>query len=155
MPQQQFSIKRLSLILRSLWILKFSYQTWKKTSKSTKKSEVSANKRLIFTVYCMRNASQKSKGIFISHRHYITGILLHLVLNIIFTLLHKLCDIRNVCSVIRHIAITNCPFRFAFSHLPICGQLLVQKDRKFFTWNLCARFSWHFLIPTSQANLYC
>ena len=29
--------------------------------------------------------------------------------------------------LIRHIAITNCPFRFAFSHLPRCGQLLRQK----------------------------
>ena len=44
-------------------------------------------------------------------------------------------------SLIRHIAITICPFRFAFSHLPRCGQLLQQKDRKNFTWNLCARFS--------------
>ena len=42
---------------------------------------------------------------------------------------------------IRRIAITNCPFRFAFSHLPRFGQLLRQKDRKNFTWNLCARFS--------------
>ena len=32
--------------------------------------------------------------------------------------------------LIRHIAITNCPFRFAFSHLPKCGQLLRQKGRK-------------------------
>ena len=37
------------------------------------------------------------------------------------------------CFLIRHIAITNCPFRFAFSHLPKCGQLLRQKDRKNFT----------------------
>ena len=44
-------------------------------------------------------------------------------------------------SLIRHIAITNCPFRFAFSHLPKCGQLLRQKDRNNFAWNLCARFS--------------
>ena len=29
--------------------------------------------------------------------------------------------------IIRHIAITNCPFRSAFSHLPRCGQLLRQK----------------------------
>ena len=41
---------------------------------------------------------------------------------------------------IRHIAITNCPFRFAFSHLPRCVQLLRQKHRNNFTWHLCARF---------------
>ena len=35
-----------------------------------------------------------------------------------------------ILIAIRHIAITNCPFRFAFSHLPRCGQLLRQKDRK-------------------------
>ena len=46
-----------------------------------------------------------------------------------------------VVLVIRHIAITNYPFRFAFSHLPRCGQLLRQKDRKNFTRSLCARFS--------------
>ena len=33
--------------------------------------------------------------------------------------------IRIIC----HIAITNCPFRFEFSHLPRCGQLLRQKHR--------------------------
>ena len=48
---------------------------------------------------------------------------------------------KNISDWIRHIAITICPFRFAFSHLPRCGQLLQQKDRKNFTWNLCARFS--------------
>ena len=44
-------------------------------------------------------------------------------------------------DAIRHIAITICPFRFAFSHLPKCGQLLRQKHRNNFTWSLCARFS--------------
>ena len=38
-----------------------------------------------------------------------------------------------VVTPIRHIAITNCPFRVAFSHLPKCGQLLRQKGRKNFT----------------------
>ena len=42
---------------------------------------------------------------------------------------------------IRHIAITNCLFRFAFSHLPRYGKLLRQKHRNNFTWNLCASFS--------------
>ena len=53
----------------------------------------------------------------------------------------KLLNIPIIISKIRHIAITNCPFRFAFSHLPRCGQLLRQKDRKNFTWNSCASFS--------------
>ena len=50
-------------------------------------------------------------------------------------------QVYKIVSIIHHIAITNCPFRFAFSHLPKCGQLLRQKGRKNFTWNLCARFS--------------
>ena len=37
-------------------------------------------------------------------------------------LLHEFCFVTN--HAIRHITITNCPFRFAFSHLPKCGQLL-------------------------------
>ena len=41
---------------------------------------------------------------------------------------------------IRHITITNCPFRFAFSHQPRRGQLLRQKHRNNFTWNWCASF---------------
>ena len=41
----------------------------------------------------------------------------------------------------RHIAITNCPFGFAFNHLPRCGQLLRQKHRNNFTWRLYASFS--------------
>ena len=40
-------------------------------------------------------------------------------------------------TTICHIAITNCPFRFAFSHLPGCGQLLRQKHK-----NLCVIFLW-------------
>ena len=47
----------------------------------------------------------------------------------------------DTLKVIRHIAITNCPFRFAFSRIPRCGQLLRQKNRKNLTCNLCARFS--------------
>ena len=47
--------------------------------------------------------------------------------------MYKLHDIHisiTMASVlIRHIAITNCPFRFAFSHLPRYGQLLQQKHR--------------------------
>ena len=35
---------------------------------------------------------------------------------------------------IHHITITNCAFRFAFSHLPNCGQLLQPKYRRNFTW---------------------
>ena len=30
---------------------------------------------------------------------------------------------------IRNIAITNCPFRFTFGHLPRCGQLLRLKQK--------------------------
>ena len=56
-------------------------------------------------------------------------------------------------ELIRHIAITYCPFWFAFSHLPKCGQLLQQKGRKNFTWNLCARFSWIFRFQ--QAKPIC
>ena len=42
--------------------------------------------------------------------------------------------------LIHHIAITICPFRFAFSHLPRCGQLFQQKHRNNLTSNFCANF---------------
>ena len=48
------------------------------------------------------------------------------------------CDI--LFSVIRHIAITICPFRFAFSHLPRCGKLFRQKYSNNFTWNFVQVF---------------
>ena len=48
---------------------------------------------------------------------------------------------RQTDDPIRHIAITICTFRFAFSHRPRCGQLLRQKHRNNFTWNLSASFS--------------
>ena len=47
--------------------------------------------------------------------------------------------LQNIC-IIRHIAITICPFRFAFSQRPRCGQLLRQKHGNDFTC-LCACFS--------------
>ena len=56
----------------------------------------------------------------------------------------------DVCRI-RHIAITNCPFRFAFSHLPRCGQLLRQKHRQLYMKFVC-NFFLDFLIPASQAN---
>ena len=57
-------------------------------------------------------------------------------------------------SVIRHIAITNCPFRFAFSHLPRCGQLLRQKDRKKLYMKFVCKAFLDFPIPTSQTYLF-
>ena len=39
----------------------------------------------------------------------------------------------SIMLIIRYITITNCPFSFAFSHLPRCGQLLRQKHRHNFT----------------------
>ena len=51
-----------------------------------------------------------------------------------------------------HIAIMNCPFRFAFSHLPRCWQLLTQKHRNNFAWYLCASFSYIFLFHSSKRN---
>ena len=35
---------------------------------------------------------------------------------------------KNNLQSICHITITNCPFRFAFSHLPRCGQLFATKE---------------------------
>ena len=55
---------------------------------------------------------------------------------------------------IRHIAITICPFRFAFSHLSKCGQLLQQKDRKKLYMKCVCKVFLDFPIQTCQANLY-
>ena len=52
---------------------------------------------------------------------------------------------------IRHIAITICPFRFAFSHLPRYGQLVRQKHRKNFTWKAIS----HITLNPSRRCLTC
>ena len=57
-------------------------------------------------------------------------------------------------GIIRHIAITNCPFRFAFSHLPRCGQLLRQKAQKQLYIQFVCKFFLDFPIPASQVNPY-
>ena len=51
----------------------------------------------------------------------------------------KMCETDLDRVTIRRVAITNCPFRFAFSHLPGCGQLLRQKDRKKTLYEICVQ----------------
>ena len=73
----------------------------------------------------------------------------------------KMEEAGKVCTVIvvtfsasiQNIAITNCLFRFPFSHLPRCRQLLRLKDRKNFTGNLCARFRFSDSNKPSQSVL--
>ena len=62
--------------------------------------------------------------------------------------------LKQIRYPIRHIAITNCPFRFAFSHLPKCGQLLRQKGRKKLYMKFVCKVFLDFPVQTSQANLY-
>ena len=67
---------------------------------------------------------------------------------------HMCSSNKTSLCLIRHIAITICPFMFAFSHLPRCGQLLQQKHRNNLTWNFLCKFFLHFHISASQANPY-
>ena len=60
---------------------------------------------------------------------------------------------RNTIDTIRHIAIKNCPFRFAFSHPPRCGKLLRQKKKqKQLYMKFVCKFFLNFQILASQTN---
>ena len=52
---------------------------------------------------------------------------------------------------IRHIAIMNCPFRFAFSQLPMWATFAIKAQIQLYMKFVC-KFFLDFPIPTSQAN---
>ena len=102
---------------------------------------------LIYTYVMKFKISDETCSIIAYFYRWLSRVDIHLcheIQNQWWNRLHYCLPLERRCSklsVIRHIAIKNCPLRFAFSHLPRCGQLMRQKHRNNFTWNLCASFS--------------